>query len=158
MVATHHGAKLVVRVACEIFSNCPRYLPDLVHDQASPYVPRPGSLPPAPEWKQRDYIRDILPRDDPHGSRNPKGGVSGRTTVLKQLPLRLRSAGYALRGGFLVRPLVIAVVLGLCGAVLSSLEEVVPAIATWVPAMLFPSHEDAQVAQADPQRDRRSRS
>ncbi len=67
--------------------------------------------------------------------------------MLKQLPLRLRSAAYALRGGFLVRPLVIAVVLGLCGAVLSSVEESVPRVANWVPTTLFPSHQDAQVAQ-----------
>jgi uncharacterized membrane protein len=66
--------------------------------------------------------------------------------VLKQLPLRLRSAAYALRGGFLIRPLLIAVALGLCGAVLSSLEEAAP-MAAWVPTTLFPSHEDAQVAQ-----------
>ncbi|MDR3533032.1 MAG: DUF2254 domain-containing protein [Rhodopila sp.] len=66
---------------------------------------------------------------------------------MKQLPLRLRSAAYALRGGFLIRPLVIAVVLGLCGAVLSSVEEAVPTASAWVPATLFPSHEDAQVAQ-----------
>ncbi|MGD0104388.1 MAG: DUF2254 domain-containing protein [Rhodopila sp.] len=67
--------------------------------------------------------------------------------MLNQLPLRLRSAGYALRGGFLVRPLVIAVVLGMCGAVLSSVEEAVPTLSAWVPATLFPSHQDAQVAQ-----------
>jgi uncharacterized membrane protein len=67
--------------------------------------------------------------------------------VLKQLPLRLRSAAYALRGGFLIRPLVIAVFLGLCGAVLSSVEESVPTASAWVPITLFPSHEDAQVAQ-----------
>ena len=67
--------------------------------------------------------------------------------MLKQLPLRLRSAAYALRGGFLVRPLVIAVLLGLCGAVLSSIEEAVPGLSSWVPATLFPSHQDAQVAQ-----------
>ncbi len=66
---------------------------------------------------------------------------------MNRLPLRLRSIGYALRGGFLVRPLVIAVMLGLCGAVLSSLEEAAPEISAWVPATLFPSHEDAQVAQ-----------
>jgi uncharacterized membrane protein len=67
--------------------------------------------------------------------------------VLKQLPLRLRSAAYALRGGFLVRPLLIAVALGLCGAVLSSIEEAIPELSTWVPSTLFPSHQDAQVAQ-----------
>nr|WP_294518721.1 hypothetical protein [uncultured Rhodopila sp.] len=47
--------------------------------------------------------------------------------MLKQLPLRLRSASYFLRGGFFVRPLVIAVFLGFCGAALSALEEAYPA-------------------------------
>jgi uncharacterized membrane protein len=62
------------------------------------------------------------------------------------LPL-LRNAMYALRGGFLVRPLLISVALGLLGAVLSSLEETVPALSAWVPTVLFPSHADPQVAQ-----------
>lgn len=64
-----------------------------------------------------------------------------------RLPLRLRSFGYALRGGFLVRPLVIAITLGICGAVLSSAEERAPVMAAWVPSTLFPSHDDPQVAQ-----------
>ena len=54
---------------------------------------------------------------------------------------------YNLRGGFLIRPLVIALVLGCTGAVLSSLEEKFPLVSTWVPATLFPSHADPQVAQ-----------
>jgi uncharacterized membrane protein len=59
----------------------------------------------------------------------------------------LRNAMYALRGGFLVRPLLISIALGLAGAVLSSLEETVPAVSAWVPSVLFPSHADPQVAQ-----------
>lgn len=54
---------------------------------------------------------------------------------------------YALRGGFLIRPLVIAVVLGAVGAVLSSLEEAAPALNAWIPNVLFPSHQDPGVAQ-----------
>src|SRR5258708_7077824 len=54
---------------------------------------------------------------------------------------------YNLRGGFLVRPLIIALTLGGTGAVLSWLEEVVPALAAWVPQAIFPSHADPQVAQ-----------
>jgi len=64
-----------------------------------------------------------------------------------QLSLRFRAVGYALRGGFLVRPLLIALVFGLCGAGLSSLEEAAPSTAAWIPKTLFPSHDDAQVAQ-----------
>jgi uncharacterized membrane protein len=68
--------------------------------------------------------------------------------MFKRLPLRLRSAAYALRGGFLIRPLLIAIVLGFCGAVLSSVEEATPTVMAWVPTTLFPSREDPQVAQA----------
>jgi uncharacterized membrane protein len=68
--------------------------------------------------------------------------------MFKRLPLRLRSMAYALRGGFLVRPMIIAVALGLCGAVVSSIEESYPTIPAWVPTTLFPSREDPQVAQA----------
>jgi predicted pyridoxine 5'-phosphate oxidase superfamily flavin-nucleotide-binding protein len=66
-IGRHFGARLVVRIACEIYPNCPRYLPDLEHTKPSPNVPREGEgTPPPPEWKYRDYIRDILPEDDPH--------------------------------------------------------------------------------------------
>ena len=68
--------------------------------------------------------------------------------MFKFLPLRLRSAAYALRGGFLVRPLAIAIILGTCGAVASSLEEAQPWLSTWVPTTLFPSPNDPQVAQS----------
>src|SRR5271170_5310813 len=54
---------------------------------------------------------------------------------------------YNLRGGFLVRPLIIALVLGCTGALLSWLEEQFPATSDWVPAAVFPSHADPQVAQ-----------
>jgi predicted pyridoxine 5'-phosphate oxidase superfamily flavin-nucleotide-binding protein len=64
--AQHVAAKLVVSVDCEIYSNCPRYIPDLVHGKASLDPPREGQKSPAPEWKHRDYIRDILPSGDPH--------------------------------------------------------------------------------------------
>jgi uncharacterized membrane protein len=65
----------------------------------------------------------------------------------KSLPLVLRHAMYNLRGGFLVRPLTIAVILGCAGAFLSWLEEEFPVISGWVPTVLFPSHADPQVAQ-----------
>ena len=61
--------------------------------------------------------------------------------------LFIRQALYNLRGGFLVRPLTIALVLGLAGAFLSWLEESIPDFSDWVPKVLFPSHADPQVAQ-----------
>jgi uncharacterized membrane protein len=54
---------------------------------------------------------------------------------------------YNLRGGFLIRPLTIALTLGCAGAFLSWLEEEFPAVSAWVPTALFPSHADPQVAQ-----------
>ncbi len=64
-----------------------------------------------------------------------------------RLPLLLEQVGYNLRGGFLVRPLIIAVTLGLMGALFSSLEETFPVLSAWVPRVLFPSHADPQVSQ-----------
>jgi uncharacterized membrane protein len=54
---------------------------------------------------------------------------------------------YNLRGGFLVRPLAITLVLGCAGALLSEAEETFPEFSAWVPKALFPSHADPQVAQ-----------
>ena len=68
--------------------------------------------------------------------------------MTKNPPTVLRSALYALRGGFLIRPFVIAFLLGTAGAVLSAIEELYPAIQIIVPWILFPSHADPQVAQA----------
>jgi len=68
-------------------------------------------------------------------------------TVIKRLPLLLRHVMYNLRGGFLVRPLAIALALGSAGALLSAAEESFPGISAWVPKLLFPSHSDPQVAQ-----------
>lgn len=66
-LARHHGAKFVVRIDCEIYPNCPRYLPNMEEGIASPYIPREGEgTPPPPDWKKRDYIRARLPKDDPH--------------------------------------------------------------------------------------------
>jgi Predicted membrane protein (DUF2254) len=65
----------------------------------------------------------------------------------ERLSLLLRSAIYALRGGFLIRPLVIALLLGAAGAILSFTEEYFPALNAWIPEVLFPAHQDPQVAQ-----------
>ena len=67
--------------------------------------------------------------------------------MFEHLPVLLRSAMYVLRGGFLIRPLVIAVALGIAGAVFSSLEEARPEIGAWIPSVLFPSRQDPAVAQ-----------
>ena len=59
----------------------------------------------------------------------------------------IRHVLYNLRGGFLIRPLLIALALGGTGAVLSAWEEAHPGSSAWVPTFLFPSNQDPQVAQ-----------
>ena len=57
------GVKLSVKFNIEfVIPNCPRYLPDLSLVRQSKFNPKEGELPPTPEWKTRDYIRDILPK------------------------------------------------------------------------------------------------
>jgi hypothetical protein len=71
----HYGAKFVVRIKCEIYPNCPRYIPNLETKEPSIFIPREGhGVPPAPEWKERNYIKNILPKSDPHKKRNKSGG------------------------------------------------------------------------------------
>jgi len=65
----------------------------------------------------------------------------------ERLTLLFRRAMYNLRGGFLVRPLIIALTLGCAGMMLSWMEEEAPGVSAWVPRALFPSHADPQVAQ-----------
>ena len=66
-LAGFKGAKMMVRLeAREIFPNCPRYIPDLAAGTASPYLPGASGPGEKPAWKDRDYIRPILPGDDPH--------------------------------------------------------------------------------------------
>ena len=67
--------------------------------------------------------------------------------MTKRLPLFLNHVLYTLRGGFLVRPLIITLVLGMLGATLSVLETLYPALSAWTPRILFPVPYDPQVGQ-----------
>ena len=66
-LSAYPGAKAMICLdADEIFPNCPRYIPDLASDMASEYLPQTDKPLPRPAWKEREYIRDILPKGDPH--------------------------------------------------------------------------------------------
>jgi predicted pyridoxine 5'-phosphate oxidase superfamily flavin-nucleotide-binding protein len=55
------GAKRLVRVAVDhIFPNCPRYIPQMEMIEPSEYAPRSGHVPPEPEWKSREFVKDIF--------------------------------------------------------------------------------------------------
>ena len=65
LLASWPGAMLVVRVrAREVFPNCPRYIHRYQLVERSAYVPEAGTEPPVPEWKTRDWARDVLPSSD----------------------------------------------------------------------------------------------
>ena len=61
------GALFVVRVrAREVFPNCPRYIHRLELVERSRFVPRgDGEPPPVPDWKRREWARDVLPGGTP---------------------------------------------------------------------------------------------
>ena len=65
LAPTWPGALLVVRVrAREVFPNCPRYIHRYELVERSNYVPVAGIEPPVPEWKTREWARDVLPSSD----------------------------------------------------------------------------------------------
>ena len=60
------GAQFVVVVSIrEVFPNCPRYIHKYALVERSQFVPREGTTPPSPKWKQMDWARDVLPHNDP---------------------------------------------------------------------------------------------
>ena len=62
------GAEVAATVAEQGFMHLDAPVSRLtMPDIPSPHNPVPGHTPPAPQWKSRDYIRGILPKDDPHG-------------------------------------------------------------------------------------------
>ena len=68
-------AQFVVVVAIrEVFPNCPRYIHKHTLVERSPFVPREGTVPPVPKWKQMDWARDVLPHNDPATQELPRSG------------------------------------------------------------------------------------
>jgi predicted pyridoxine 5'-phosphate oxidase superfamily flavin-nucleotide-binding protein len=66
LLAEYPRAQCVVRVtATEVFANCPRYIHKLALVERSRFTPRADCDPPVPEWKRRDWTRDVLPAGDP---------------------------------------------------------------------------------------------
>lgn len=56
------GAQLLVRVKpTDIFPNCPRYIPRMTLEAASPYAPATGAEPLEPKWKAFPDFADVVP-------------------------------------------------------------------------------------------------
>ena len=64
------------------------------------------------------------------------------------LPPFIHNIMYNLRGGFLVRPLIIALILGSLGNLVPHLEQTFPFLNAGLPAGIFPSRSEPAVAQA----------
>ncbi|MGI5170141.1 pyridoxamine 5'-phosphate oxidase family protein [Spirillospora sp. CA-253888] len=61
--ARFEGADATVTVRIrEVFENCPRYLHDPVTGGHSRHCPRPGHVPPDPEWKRKPEYDGIVRR------------------------------------------------------------------------------------------------
>ena len=52
---------LVVVAVDQIWPNCPRYVHRMTLDEVSVFAPHEGHVPPVPEWKQMEFVQDVLP-------------------------------------------------------------------------------------------------
>jgi uncharacterized protein len=56
------GAQMLVKVTpTDIFPNCPRYIPKMTLEEASPYAPAAGTAPLEPRWKAFPDFADVVP-------------------------------------------------------------------------------------------------
>lgn len=61
---TAEADALVVVAIDQIWPNCPRYIHKMTLEEHSVYAPRDGHVPPVPEWKQMEFVADVLPNRD----------------------------------------------------------------------------------------------
>ncbi|MDP9284474.1 MAG: pyridoxamine 5'-phosphate oxidase family protein [Actinomycetota bacterium] len=66
LLAEFPEAQFLWRVrATEVFPNCPRYIHRYALVERSRFVPKTDCRTPVPEWKRREWARDVLAADDP---------------------------------------------------------------------------------------------
>jgi predicted pyridoxine 5'-phosphate oxidase superfamily flavin-nucleotide-binding protein len=66
LLAEFPEAQFLWRVrATEVFPNCPRYIHRYQLVERSRFVPKTGCETPVPEWKRREWARDVLAAGDP---------------------------------------------------------------------------------------------
>ncbi len=76
LLAEFPEAQFLWRVrATEVFPNCPRYIHRYELVERSRFVPKAKCRTPVPDWKRRDWARDVLAADDP--AQDPEGEPSG---------------------------------------------------------------------------------
>ena len=73
LMSDYPEAQFIVRVrAREVFPNCPRYIHHYTLVERSKFVPKSECKTPIPDWKQGDWVADVLPENDP--ARTGAGG------------------------------------------------------------------------------------
>jgi predicted pyridoxine 5'-phosphate oxidase superfamily flavin-nucleotide-binding protein len=66
LLRNYPEAQFLWRVrATEVFPNCPRYIHHYTLVEHSRFVPKSNCETPVPDWKRRDWARDVLSADDP---------------------------------------------------------------------------------------------
>jgi predicted pyridoxine 5'-phosphate oxidase superfamily flavin-nucleotide-binding protein len=66
LLEAYPEAQFLWRVrAREVFPNCPRYIHRYELVERSRFVPKTGCDTPVPDWKRREWARDVLAADDP---------------------------------------------------------------------------------------------
>src|SRR5438477_1158898 len=62
LMSDYPEAQFIVRVrAREVFPNCPRYIHHYTLVERSKFVPKTECTTPVPDWKQGDWVADVLP-------------------------------------------------------------------------------------------------
>jgi uncharacterized protein len=70
LLAEYPEAQFIWHVrAEEVFPNCPRYIHHYRLVEHSRFVPKVECETPVPEWKRREWARDVLAADDPANER-----------------------------------------------------------------------------------------
>ncbi|HME80949.1 MAG TPA: pyridoxamine 5'-phosphate oxidase family protein [Candidatus Eremiobacteraceae bacterium] len=66
LLAAYPEAQFIVRVAVrELFPNCGRYIHTMKLVERSRFVPHADTATPIPDWKRRDFAKDVLAAHDP---------------------------------------------------------------------------------------------
>ena len=72
LLAEYSGAQLIVRVrATTVLPNCSRYVHRMELVERSRFVPNDDHEAPIPDWKRRDWARDVLAAGDPANDQPP---------------------------------------------------------------------------------------
>ena len=72
LLGAYPEAQFLWRVrATEVFPNCPRYIHHYSLVERSRFVPKADCETPIPDWKRREWARDVLAADDPANEAGP---------------------------------------------------------------------------------------